>query len=196
VNEILPGLFHWTVFHEPIKAPVSSYYVQSAGIAIDPKTPEGGLGELPGEPRQVVLTTGLHDRDAQAFANAFDAPIRALHEAADRVGDSLEIEPFADREEIAPGVTGLQIGKLCPDEGALHLAVEDGALVFADGIIRYGAELAFVPDNLLGDDPETIKEGLQDAYRGLLTLDFDHLLFAHGDPLIGGGKSALIDFVS
>ncbi len=31
--------------------------------------------------------------------------------------------------------------------------------------------------------------------RGLLTRDFDHLLFAHGEPLIGGGKAALRDFL-
>jgi hypothetical protein len=194
VNEALSGVFHWTVFHEPIRARVSSYYVEPAGIVIDPKLPEGGLDELPGRPQQVVLTTGLHHRDAPAFAEAFDIPIRALKEAGDRLGDSLEIVPFADREEIAPGVTGLQIGKLCPDEGALHIAVGEGAIAVADGIHRYGDALAFFSDDLLGDDPATVRQGLKDAYRGLLTLDFDHLLFAHGDPLIGGGKSALADF--
>ena len=32
--------------------------------------------------------------------------------------------------------------------------------------------------------------------RGLLERDFEHLLFAHGEPLVGGGKSALRDFVA
>jgi hypothetical protein len=31
--------------------------------------------------------------------------------------------------------------------------------------------------------------------RGLLTRDFDHLLFAHGEPLIGGGRAALRRFL-
>jgi hypothetical protein len=52
-----------------------------------------------------------------------------------------------------------------------------------------------VPDYLIGDQPNDIKQGLKDAYRGLLTRDFDHLLFAHGDPLVGGGKAALREFV-
>jgi hypothetical protein len=196
VVEVIPGVFHWTAFHEPIAVRVSSYYVAPAGLVIDPKLPEGGFEELPGRPEQVALTTGLHDRDAQQFAEEFDIPIRASEEADDRLGGALEIRPFADREEIAPGVTALHIGKLCPDEGALHLALDGGALAFADGIHRYGGALGFFSDDLLGDDPQEVKQGLKDAYRGFLTRDFDHLLFAHGDPLIGGGKTALADFVN
>jgi hypothetical protein len=196
VIEIFPGAFHWSVFHQPIGTRVSSYYVEPAGIVIDPKVPEGGLEDLPGKPEQVVLTTGLHHRDAQRFADAFDIPIRASEEAAERLGDALEVEPFADREEIAPGITALQIGELCPDEGALHLALDAGALAFADGVHRYGGALGFFGDELLGDDPDEVKQGLKDAYRGLLTRDFDHLLFAHGDPVVGGGKAALTDFVN
>ena len=194
--ELLPGVFHWSVFHEPIRGRVSSYYVRPAGIVIDPKLPDGGFEELPGRPEQVVLTTGLHNRDARQFAEAFDIPIRASEEALERLGGDLEVEPFRDRDEIAPGVTALTIDKLAPDEGALHIAVDAGALAFADGIHRYGGALGFFGDDLLGDDPGAVKQGLKDAYRGLLTRDFDHLLFAHGDPLVGRGKAALKKFVN
>ena len=37
--------------------------------------------------------------------------------------------------------------------------------------------------------------GLRDAYRGLLDLDFDLLLLAHGDPVVGDAKDALVEFV-
>jgi hypothetical protein len=113
MREILPGVFHWTAFHEPIGARVSSHYVQSAGIVIDPKVPEEGIDALPGEPRL------MHD----------------------------------------------------------------------DGTLR------FVSDKLLGEDPERVKRELRQAFRDLLELDFDNLLFAHSEPLIGGGKNALSDFV-
>jgi hypothetical protein len=196
MREAIPGIFHWTTFHESIGARVSSYYVEPAGIVIDPKVPEEGLGALPGTPQQVVLTTGLHDRDAQRFADAFDIPIRASSEAAERLGDALAIEPFNDGDEVAPGVTAIVIDVLCPDECALHIAVGDGAIAFADGLIRYGDALAFVPDDLLGAHPDRVKEGLKQAFLGLLTRDFDHLLFAHGEPLIGGGKAALRDFAT
>jgi hypothetical protein len=196
VHEVIPGIFHWTTFHEPIGVRVSSYYVEPAGIVIDPKVPEGGLEALPGTPQQVVLTSGLHDRDAHLFADAFDIPIRASFEAAERLGDELEVEPFNDFDEVAPGVTAIVIGKLCPDECALHIALGEGAIAFADGLNRYGEALAFFSDELLGAHPQRVKQGLKEAFLGLLTRDFDHLLFAHGDPMVGGGKAALRDFAT
>ena len=196
MREVIPGVFHWTTLHEPIGVQVSSYYVQPAGIVIDPKVPEGGFDELPGAPQQVVLTSGHHDRGAQAFADEFAIPIVASREAAERLGDRLSVQTFSDGDEVAPGVTAIKIGKLCPDEDALHIAVAEGAIAFADAVNRYGEDLAFFPDSLLGDDPEGVKTGLRQAFEGLLTRDFDHLLFAHGDPLVGGGRAALRRFAT
>src|SRR5438128_1785756 len=94
MREVLPGVFHWTAFHKPIHAWVSSYYVQRAGVVVDPKVPEEGLEVLPGAPQQVLLTSGHHDRDAQLFADAFAIPIRASREAAEYLGDTLAVEVF------------------------------------------------------------------------------------------------------
>ncbi len=196
MNEIVPGIFHWSTFHDFIKMDVSSYFVAPAGIVIDPKVPADGLDALPGRPEQVVLTSGLHTRDAHVFADNFGIPIRVSREAAERIGDELDVEPFTEGDEVAPGVTAIKIGALCPDEDALHIAVDKGAIVFADGLIRYGGALGFVPDNLLGDDPARVKTGLMQAFQGVLTREFDHLLFAHGDPLVGGGRAALREFVT
>ncbi len=69
------------------------------------------------------------------------------------------------------------------------------ALACADGVVESaGAGLGFVPDSLM-DDPEQTKRGLLDAYAQLLELDFDLLLLAHGEPLVGGGKQALREFI-
>jgi hypothetical protein len=56
--------------------------------------------------------------------------------------------------------------------------------------------LGFFSDSLLGAHPDRVKEGLKQAFHGLLDRDFDHLLFAHGEPVIGGGKAALRDFAT
>jgi hypothetical protein len=194
MREIFPGVYHWTAFHQPIRSRVSSYYVEPARVVIDPKIPEGGLGSLPGEPRAVLLTSGHHDRDADRLAEAFGIPIRVSREASDYLGGKLDVEVFNDGDEVAPGITAIHIGKLSDDEGAFHIAVADGAISFADGLIRYHGELGFVPDELIGDNPEQVKEGLKEAFRGLLSRDFDNLLFAHGDPLVGGGKEVLRKF--
>jgi hypothetical protein len=45
------------------------------------------------------------------------------------------------------------------------------------------------------DEPEQTKRGLRDAYRRLVELDFDLLLLAHGEPVVGGGRQALQAFV-
>jgi hypothetical protein len=195
MREIFPGVVHWSMFHDPIGMRVSSYYVQPAGIVIDPKLPEAGL-TLPGRPQQVVLTSGLHHRDAALVAEQFGIPIRAPREAVQRLGGSLEVETFSQGDEIAPGVIAIRIGRLCDDEYALHIAVDKGAIAFADGLHRYGEALGFFSDDLLGDDPKAVKEGLKQAFHGLLERDFDHLLFAHGEPLVGGGKAALRAFVT
>jgi hypothetical protein len=163
---------------------------------VDPRVPEEGLEALPDRPQQVVLTSGLHDRDAARVAEQFGIPIRAPREAVARLGGQLEVETYSQGDEIAPGVTAIRIGRLCDDEYALNIAVEKGAIAFADGLHRYGDALGFFGDDLLGDDPGKVKEGLKQAFSGLLERDFDHLLFAHGEPLVGGGKAALRAFVS
>lgn len=195
MREIFPGVYHWTTHHAPIGASVSSYYVAPAGIVLDPKVPEDGLDALPDKPQQVVLTSGHHVRDAGVFAKRFGIPVRASQGAAEHIGDALEVEVFTDGDEVAPGVTAIHIGKLSADEEALHLAVDAGAIAFADGLTRYGDTLGFFPDELLGAHPDRVKNGLKDSFAGLLHRDFDHLLFAHGEPLVGGGKSALREFV-
>ncbi len=111
MNEILAGITHWTTYHPAISTRVSSYHVAPAGIVVDPLLPEEGL---PFRPDAVVLTSGLHTRDAGSFG----VPVRAPREG---------LEPHRRRE----------------------------------------------------------------AFSGLLSLEFDSLLFAHGEPLVGGGKKAL-----
>ena len=68
---------------------------------------------------------------------------------------------------------------------ALFLAAHRSVAV-ADGLVRWQPEgpLDFVPDMLMYD-PERTKQGLMEAYRRVLDLDWDTLLLAHGRPLVG-----------
>lgn len=199
MNELLPDLFAWTAFHEGIQMDVSSYFVGGeASTLVDPKLPEGGLEviEAIGRPRAIVLTNRHHLRDSERLAEAFGCPILChedgLHEFADG-GPSVTGFRFGD--ELRPGVEAVEVGAITPEETALHIAVGAGALAFADGVIRYGGEIGFVPDFLLGDDPEAVKRWVRESVRRLLGRDFDTVLFAHGDPIVAGGKAALERFV-
>jgi hypothetical protein len=110
---------------------------------------------------------------------------------------SARIEPFDSAADLAPGITAVAMGAIAPDDTAIHIAAGDGALLFGDGLFRYGGELGFASDSLLGDDPEPVRRAMEDSIRRVVDYDlhFDHLLFAHGDPLVGGGREALRRFI-
>jgi hypothetical protein len=69
VQEIAPGIFHWTTFHPGIRMRVSSYYVDPAGALIDPMLPEDGLEVFTDltTPQQALLTTRHHLRGCREF---------------------------------------------------------------------------------------------------------------------------------
>jgi hypothetical protein len=199
VQQIVPGIFHWTALHEPVGTRVSSYLIEDARAVIDPKVPDEGLDALPVSPSQVLLTSGHHLRDARIFADAFGIPIRASEAAIAHLGDAGGgITPWpAGTPTVAPGITALAVGVLAADEGALHIASGAGALAVADAV-RAGSEgLGFFPDRLLGDDPQAVKRGLRAALAGFIdSFSFDALLLAHGEPIATRGGEALRAFVA
>ncbi len=196
--EILPGLFHWTAVHPEIQIEVSSYYVEAPGLVLDPLIPAEGLEWFHDHtpPRHVLLTNRLHYRHSREFADAFGATISSTDKGLHHFSPDQSVHGFRVGERLPGGIETYEVGVLCPDETAVRIPIGGGVLAIADGVIRMGdGPLAFVPDFLLGDDPETIKKGLKAAYARLLDLEFDHLLFAHGNPWIGGGYDALRTFV-
>jgi len=191
MEEIRPGLLHWTAFRDTIGADVHSYLHTPSGTLIDPMEPLQGIEAVP-RPERIVLTNRHHYRHSDRFREAFGCPVlcheAGLHEFPDR-----EVEGFSWGDELAPGVTPLEVGVLCPEETALHVG---DALAFADAVVRgRHGELAFVPDFLLGDDPDAVKAGLRERFHRLAEhVEFNALLLAHGDPLSTGGRSALRTF--
>lgn len=102
---------------------------------------------------------------------------------------------FRFGDELPGGVRALKVGILCPEETALLLPSAGGVLSIGDAIINEDGELGFAPDTLIGDDPFAVKRDLKAAFLQIcLQETFDHLLFAHGDPIIGGGKDTLHAF--
>jgi hypothetical protein len=199
MQEVLPGVLHWTTHHEGIGTRVHSHFAVEAAALIDPRLPEGGVEEVAqyGRPDRILLSNRHHLRHSEEFAAAFGCPIRC-HEAGlwefDRGPD---VQPFRFGDEVAPGITALEMGALTPEDTVFRLDAGPGALLFADGLIRDGdGGLTFVPAWLMGDDPEDVRRGLCDSLRRLLDEDFDALLFAHGEPMPEGGHDALRAFVS
>ena len=121
-------------------------------------------------------------------------PVLASEPGLHEFADGREVEGFAFGDQLAEGITAHEVDAICPDETALHIEVGDGFLSVADGLINYDG-LGFVSDGLIGDDPEAVKDGLRTSYRRLLSLDFDGVMCAHGDPMSSGAKKALREFV-
>lgn len=199
MEEIAAGVHHWTASHERIRSRVSSYFVEPARTLIDPMVPEEGLEWFDDRtaPEQIVLTNRHHYRHSDRFTERFGCVVRCsepgLHEFE---GTARKVEGFAFGERLAPQITAIEIGAICPDETALYIELGDGAVALADGLVRHcDGPLRSVPDALLGDDPDAVREGLRAAYAQLAQRNFDQVLLAHGSPVVTGGRAALLEFV-
>jgi hypothetical protein len=201
VREVLPGVFHWTTLHPRIHIDVSSYWLDRAGVAIDPLVPsEHGLewfSERTSSPRAVLLSNRHHYRDSARFVEAFGCSVHCNRAGLHEFTHGEAVEGFEPGDTLPGGVLACEVGGICPDETALYLP-EQRAIALADGVVRgrRGSPPGFVPDSLM-DDPPGTKRALLAAYARLLDqLDFEHLLLAHGDPLIGDGRAALQELVA
>ena len=194
MEQIAPGLWHWTARHDRIGAEVSSYYLEAERVVLDPVLPPEGLVwfEQRGAPEHVLMTNRHHDRHAWDLQRVFGSTVHCIRNGLHELDGRGRVEPFEFGDELPGGATAYEIDAICPDETALHIPAHR-ALACADGVIHYGGRLGFVPDHLM-DDAEETKRGLRDAYRRLLELDFDVLLLAHGPPVVGGAREALREF--
>lgn len=102
---------------------------------------------------------------------------------------------YDDGDELPGGGAAIEVGVLSPDEMAIHFPGLH-AVAVADGVIRHGdGPLAFVPDELIGADPEAVKAGLRAAFSRIAEEQApEHLLLAHGPPVVGGATEALLAF--
>jgi hypothetical protein len=199
VEEIAPGIWHWSAAHPRIRIVVHSYYLPVEQVVIDPIGPPDGLDFFAehGPPTDVLLTNRHHYRASGDFVERFGATVRCVGAGMHEFTHGEPVEPFEFGDELVGGIVAHEVGGICPDETALHIPAR-GALALADGAVRWedGGALAFVPDQFM-DEPERTKQGLRDAYRRLAAeVEFEHLLLAHGEPFVGNGRDALRAFAA
>ncbi len=204
MEEVLEGVFHWRARHPKIGFLVDSYWLERGGVLIDPLVPEDvGLEwfsdrALP--PQAVLLSNRHHYRDSAKFVERFGCSVHCSSKGLGEFGPDEPVTGFEFGEDLPGEVLACEVDAICPDESAL-LIVASRALALADGAVlspepAFEPQLGFVPDALM-DDPEGTKQGLLSAYRRLLEeLDFEHLLLAHGGPLVGNGRAKLEELVS
>jgi hypothetical protein len=143
----------------------------------------------------VLLSNRHHDRDSWRLHEAFGCSVHCVRNGLYELAGRGPVEPFDFGDELPGGVVVHEVDAICPDETALYIPAHR-ALACADGVVQSSAAdgLKFVPDHLM-DDPDETKRGLRDAYARVLDLDFEILLLAHGDPVVGGASDALREFI-
>jgi hypothetical protein len=194
VEEIVPGVWHWTARHEHIGADVSSYYLPAERVVLDPMIPPEGIEwfEKHGTPEHVLLTNRHHDRHAWRLHERYGCTVHCVRNGLHELEGRGPVEPFDFGDELPGGAVVYEVDAICPDETALHFLAHR-ALACADGLVNYGDQLGFVPERYMVE-PDDTKRRLRDAYARLLDLDFETLLVAHGAPVVGGAKDALRSF--
>lgn len=202
MREIDDGLWHWSTVHPNHGQRVSSYAFERGGALIDAMVPEAGTDELDAlgfEPERIILTCRHHRRGSDELRERFGCELLVNDAGMEEFRGEDGVRGYEPGDQLADGILAIEIDALSPDETALHLDVGPGALSIADGIMRkdFDGELGFVPDDLLGDDPEAVKQDIRAQFAMVLAecLPFAHLLFAHGEPIAGDGRRALEEFL-
>jgi hypothetical protein len=199
IEEILPGLVHWSAFHEGIGQTVHSSFVLSSRTLVDPMEPLERLEAIGGlaTPRRIVLSNRHHYRHSARFVERFKCPVLCHEAGLPAFSATQPVQGFAFGERLADDVLALELDAICAEETTLLLEVGKGALSFADGVTRDDSgALAFMPDRLLGDHPEDVRTGLRRHLQAMLDHEFDALLFAHADPIVQGGHALLAKFLA
>jgi hypothetical protein len=192
VQEIAPGIRHWTAKHPKHGLEVSSYWLPDLKVLLDPlAVPD----EVEGV-EEIVLSNRHHRREAFEAGERFGVPVRVPRVGLHEFDEDDPVEPYDFDQPLAGGgITPYQVTELWPDDCVLHIPTVD-ALAVADTVMHYGDELALVPDQYM-NDPEAESRGIREGLARLSDrLEFRHLLTAHGTPIIGDGRKRLREFAA
>jgi glyoxylase-like metal-dependent hydrolase (beta-lactamase superfamily II) len=191
LHEVVPGVRRWTIHDERIGFRSDAYAVASAGgaVLIDPlPLGHGALASI-GPVAAICLTGGQHQRSAWRFRSELRMPVYAPE------GDRPTEE--APDARYGPGVAlpgGLSAIRTPGPLGAAHALLLDrgaggGVLFVGDLLLRVGGgPLALPPDRHLAD-PALARA----TVRSLLDLPTGAICPAHGEPVVGTVRAAILE---
>ena len=139
MEEVVPGIFHWTAVHPRIEIEVSCHFVSGSGTAIDPLLPDEGIewfGDRGVE--RVVLSNRHHLRHGDQIAERYGCPILCHESGLHEFEDGLEVRGFSFGERVADDVVALEMDAISPDDTVLRIEAGGGVLLFADSVVSYG----------------------------------------------------------
>ncbi|MDQ6808912.1 MAG: hypothetical protein M3Z64_05730 [Verrucomicrobiota bacterium] len=132
----------------------------------------------------ILVTNSNHVRSAAKFAKEYGAPIFVDPELLlAPARHDLNTWPV----EAAAGLTIIRLPGAPAGEIAIHHSEDGGELIIGDALINFDPYgFTFLPDKYC-QDPLQMRESL----RGLLELQFERILFAHGLPIMSRGRECV-----
>jgi hypothetical protein len=188
VEEVVPGVWYWSLADERIGGYVGSAHAVRDGdgvVLIDPLPLEPAALAALGPVSAIVLTAGTHQRSAWRLRRELAARVYAP--AAVRLVEEEPDVRYSQGDELPAGLQAFFAPGPGTTQHALLLPGEPGVLFTSDLFVHEpGEELGFVPDEYVHDPAQT-----RESARLVLALDFDVLCVGHGSPLLDDPKGAI-----
>jgi hypothetical protein len=185
VEELRPGLWHWSAVHPTWEQNEVQSYAWDAGatlVLLDPLSPPSLVDELVGGKEvATVLTCDWHDRSALQLVERLGA---AVYAPAGGEG-VLAAQHFQPGDPLPGGVVAHRATH--PGEVALWIA-DALALVVGDSLITKDGVLK-IPESWLPKGESVADVGGRLA--PLLELPVELVLTTHGEPVRGDGAESL-----
>jgi len=197
MKEIVPGIYTWSWFSGKHGYNFNGYAFKGDDglVVIDPATMESSnLEQLQvlGTPAHILLTNKDHERMAYELRDRFGAKIY-IHEKDSSLIKFSPDHTFQDGETLPGNLKTINISdNKSPGETALLLSRGEGVLFIGDALIGWPkGEVSFLP-SMIYKDPQKAKE----AIKILLDYDYGSILFGDGEPVLEGGKDAIVRFLA
>ena len=126
MNEIVPGLFHWTARHPKIGADVSSYFLVDSGTLLDPMLRFVYL--------QVFRMLGELEQ-AWEFSNSYRSEPKVTTNIELVAVPDIGLLEFAHNYLAPPAVIGFPLKRQMPSGGYIHLHKEIDVQLKRTGIV-------------------------------------------------------------
>lgn len=190
LNEVLPGLFHWSV-RWPGWWSLESYWIRTdrGGVLIDP-IECFGLDDIEqsNDVKAIFVTLGWHERSARLFAMRTGAEVFVPERDRSMIEDIDRFTGYGDGFEHYCGFRAIGVPGLTPGEQAILSDAHGGTLFVGDAL---GTTAKWAPNGLrLGGHPNGHPQPSQ-TLSHLLSYEFENLMPGHGEPIIGGARDEL-----
>ena len=198
MDEILKDVYTWSVFSEEKKLNFNGYFIHTqhplfGNVVIDPPSVSDldlVQMETLGFVQQILITNRNHIRWSRELRRKFDAEIR-MNSADAQSEDMISEHNFGDGDMLAGFLKAVVIpDNKSPGETALYWE-EKKILFLGDALIgKPPGEVSLLPPEKYAD--------IEKARAGIKVLDplnFNSVLMGDGEPILTGGKKAIVRFL-